>query len=61
MTAGEVSETESFGYKTNTIFKKCVILESEGYLAQGYKEGRAKTFYVTDKGREFLKDEWKRG
>lgn len=61
MTVNELSETEAFGYKPNTFFKKCTELESEGYIAQGYKEGRAKTFYITDKGKEFLKNEWKRG
>lgn len=61
MTAVEVSEVEYFGYKPNTIFKKFTELEKKEYVAQGYKDGKAKTFYITDKGREFLKDEWKRG
>ena len=61
MTVIELSEEEDFGYKPNTFFKKCTELEAEGYIAQGYKEGKAKTFYITDRGKEFLMNEWKRG
>lgn len=57
MTAIEVSETEYFGYKSNTIFKKFTELEKKGYVAQGYKDGKAKTFYITEQGKEVLKNE----
>lgn len=55
MTIKEIMDTEDFGYKENTIFKKLSSFEVLEYVALGYKEGRAKTFYITDKGRELLK------
>ena len=61
MTAIEMSEVEYFGYKPNTIFKRFIELEKKEYVAQGYKDGKAKTFYITERGKEFLKNEWKRG
>ena len=59
MTAIEMSEVEVLGYKPNTIYKKFIELETKNYVSQGYKEGKAKTFYITNKGKEFLKDEWR--
>ncbi len=56
MTAKEITETEDFGYKDNTIFKKITDFEVLGYVAPGYKEGKQKTFYITEKGRQFLKE-----
>ncbi len=56
MTAREISETEDFGYKGNTIFKKITEFEALGYVAPGYKEGKQKTFFITEKGREILKE-----
>lgn len=56
MTAKEITDAEDFGYKDNTIFKKITEFESMGYVAAGYKEGKAKTFYITDRGKEFLKN-----
>ena len=59
MTAIEMSEADALGYKPNTIYKKFSELETKEYVAQGYKEGKAKTFYITKKGQEFLRDEWR--
>lgn len=56
MTAKEIAETECFGYKDNTIYKKLAVFEKLQYVAPGYKEGRAKTFYITQKGKEVLKN-----
>ena len=56
MTAKEISESENFGYKDNTIFKKLAEFETAGYIAVGYKEGKAKTFYITEKGQEMLQN-----
>lgn len=56
MTAREIFETEDFGYKGNTIFKKITEFEALGYVAPGYKEGKQKTFFITEKGREILKE-----
>lgn len=55
MTVKEITATEDLGYRDNTIFKKIILFEEMGYVAAGYKEGRARTFYITDKGIEFLK------
>lgn len=56
MTAREISDAEKFGYKDNTIFKKIAEFETAGYIAAGYKEGKAKTFYITEKGQEMLQN-----
>lgn len=55
MTAREIAEAEEFGYKDNTLFKTISDFETKGFVAAGLKEGRAKTFYVTDRGGELLK------
>ncbi len=55
MTVREIAEAEDFGYKDNTLFKIVTALEVKGLVAAGLKEGRAKTFYITDRGREVLK------
>lgn len=54
MSVQEISDTEEFGYKPNTIFKKIKEFEDAGYIGRGLKEGRADTFFITDTGREFL-------
>ena len=57
MSVQEISDTEEFGYKSNTIFKKIKRseeFEDAGYIGRGLKEGRADTFFITDTGREFL-------
>lgn len=51
MTVKEIAEAEDLGYKDNTVFKKITEFESVGYVAAGYKDGKAKTFYITDAGR----------
>lgn len=55
MTAKEIMDAEDFGYKDNTVFKKIMDFESMGYVAAGYKEGKAKTFYITESGIQALK------
>lgn len=54
MSVQEISDTEDFGYKPNTIFKKIKEFEDGGYIGRGLKEGRADTFFITDAGCEFL-------
>lgn len=56
MTVREIAEAEEFGYKENTLFKVITEFEAEGFVAVGLKEGRAKTFYITDRGIEILKN-----
>ena len=36
--------------KSNTMHKKIKILESAGFIKQGVKSGRAKTYYLTESG-----------
>ena len=50
MTVKEIAEAEDLGYKDNTVYKKVAEFESMGYVAAGYKDGKAKTFYITDAG-----------
>ncbi len=56
MTVKEIAAAEDLGYRDNTIFKKIVLFEEMGYVGAGYKEGRARTFYITDRGIELLKN-----
>lgn len=58
MTIREIAETEEdLGLKENTVFKKIRDFEKLGYIGRGLKEGRANTFYITQKGADFLKGE----
>ena len=50
MSVQEISDTEEFGYKPNTIFKKIKEFEDAGYIGRGLKEGRADTFFRTPDG-----------
>ncbi len=55
MTVKEIAEAEELGYKDNTLFKAITDFETKGLVAAGLKEGRAKTFFITDSGRKLLK------
>lgn len=57
MSVQEIADTEEFGYKPNTIFKKIKEFECAGYISRGLKEGRADTFFITPSGCEFLERE----
>ncbi len=54
MTVKEIAEAEDLGYKDNTVYKKVTEFESMGYVATGYKDGKARTFYITNAGRSAL-------
>ena len=56
MTIREIMEADDFGYKSNTIFKRMEAFETMGYVLPGYKEGNAKTYYLSNAGRDFLKN-----
>ena len=56
MTIKEITDAENLGYKGNTVYKKMTEFEMAGYVAHGYQEGRARTFYITEKGKEFLEN-----
>ena len=55
MSLREIAESEDFGYRENTVFKKIKEFESLGYVLKGMKDGRADTFFITDDGLETLK------
>jgi DNA-binding MarR family transcriptional regulator len=39
----------------NTVVRRAHKLVNEGYLDMGYNDGRAKTFYLNDKGKELIR------
>ena len=57
MTLKEISDTEDFGYKENTIYKQIRNFKENKLVAVGAKEGKAITYYITEKGREILRKE----
>lgn len=56
MTVREIADAEDFGYKDDTIYKKIRDFISGGYVSPGYKEGKQNTFFITEKGKELLKE-----
>lgn len=57
MSVREIAEVENLGYKDNTIFKKVSELAAGGYVDTGYKDGKQKTFFITEKGKNLLREE----
>lgn len=57
MTVREVAGAEDFGWKEDTLSKKIRGFERSGYVAQGLKEGRANTYYITPEGCGYLEKE----
>lgn len=53
LTVNEISEREKIR-KPNTIHKKVKELQAEGYVQEGVKAGKAKTYYMTEKGLSIL-------
>lgn len=53
MTVNEVAEKEKTS-KPNTIYKKIKVLQKAGYLNEGVKAKKAKSYYITSKGIEIL-------
>ena len=53
LTIDEISSLERVS-KPNTIHKKIKELKSEGYVEEGVKAGKAKTYYLTEKGNNIL-------
>jgi DNA-binding transcriptional regulator GbsR (MarR family) len=49
LTITEISGFERLS-KPNTIHKKVKVLESSGFISEGAKAGRAKTYYLTAEG-----------
>jgi DNA-binding PadR family transcriptional regulator len=56
-----ISEIRSFERqsKPNTIHKKVKELESSGFISEGVKAGRAKTYYLTSAGAAELPEKQK--
>ncbi|MDE7309327.1 MAG: hypothetical protein K2N61_11835 [Lachnospiraceae bacterium] len=42
--------------KPNTIYKKIKVLQNLGYLSEGVKAGRAKSYYITLEGMKILSE-----
>lgn len=53
LTIEEISSLERVS-KPNTIHKKIKELQSEEYVEEGVKAGKAKTYYLTEKGSNIL-------
>ena len=56
MSVQEIKEAESLEYEIDTFYrqlKKFVLLN---YVGQGVKDGRANTYYITQKGIESLEE-----
>lgn len=53
LTVVEISASERVS-SSNTIHKKIKELQSQGYVEEGVKAGKAKTYYMTEKGSQIL-------
>lgn len=53
LTVVEISASERVS-SSNTIHKKIKELQSQGYVEEGVKAGKAKTYYMTEKGSKIL-------
>jgi DNA-binding PadR family transcriptional regulator len=60
LTVNEIHSFERLS-KPNTIHKKVKGLESSGFISEGAKAGRAKTYYLTEKGSGELPEKKERG
>ena len=47
---------ERYGYKYGTIYKKIAEFEKKGYVASGFKDGKAHTYYITRLGQIVLNE-----
>ena len=53
LTIDEISSLERVS-KPNTIHKKIKELQSEGYVEEGVKAGKAKSYFLTERGNSIL-------
>lgn len=53
LTVNEIAEREKIS-KPNTIYKKIKALQKAGYLNEGVKAGKAKSYYIASEGIEIL-------
>lgn len=55
MTVSEIyEEADGYGYQPNTFYRKLKEFERDGIVKTGLKEGKAFTFFITEKGIAFL-------
>ena len=56
ITIEEMTQLDGFtGVKSNTMYKMAYGLLAQGYLGDGFRDGRAKTYYITSLGKELIK------
>ena len=53
MTIYEIKELERISGR-NTIYKRLREMQTLGYVDEGAKVGKAKSYYITEKGQTFL-------
>ena len=61
MSAYELEEEMQLEYKADSIYKSLVTLKKFGYVDTGLKDGKANTYYITEKGKKVLEDARKAG
>ena len=54
MSVYEISDMLQEAYKADNIYRKVVKLKKFGCVETGLKDGKAKTFYITEKGKRSL-------
>ena len=61
ISAYEIEEQLNSVYRADTIYKNLIVLKNFGYVNAGYKDGKANTYYITQKGQDALEDARKAG
>lgn len=61
ISAYEIEEQLNGVYKADSIYKNLVVLKNFGYVNAGCKDGKANTYYITQKGQDALEDARKAG
>lgn len=57
MTIKDIADAEQLGCMDNTIYKQLKQFIDTGYVAVGFKDGHANTYYITELGKEYLRKE----
>ena len=61
MTSYEITDEMQHIYRADSIYRNMVKLKKLEYVKEGYKDGKANTYYITQKGLEALEDARKAG
>lgn len=56
MSIHEITRSEELQYKEITVYKHLKKFLDEGFVEYGLKDGKACTYYITDMGRNYLKN-----